>query len=64
MFKVEPVYGDVNRDFVVDIDDVNTTINVMLRYLPFDADSDLNADGSVDIDDLNLLINILIRKDG
>lgn len=64
VFKVEPVYGDVNRDFVVDIDDVNTTINVMLRYLPFDADSDLNADGSVDIDDLNLLINILIRKDG
>ena len=62
VFKVEPVHGDVNRDFVVDIDDVNATINVMLHQLPYDTDADLTGDGRVDVDDLNALTNILVRK--
>ena len=54
--------GDVNRDFVVDIDDVNAVLNVMVRKTPYDADADLDGSGVVDIDDLNSIINIIVRK--
>ncbi len=63
VFKVTPLRGDVNRDFVVDIDDVNAVLNVMVRKTAYDADADFNGSGEVDIDDLNTLINIMVRKE-
>ena len=62
VFNIEPVRGDVNRDFVVDIDDVNAVLNVMVRKTPYDADADLDGSGVVDIDDLNSIINIIVHK--
>lgn len=62
VFKVTPVYGDVNRDLVVDVEDVNAVLNVMLHKSTFDTEADINGDGAVDVDDLNGIISIMIHK--
>ncbi|MBO7608895.1 MAG: CotH kinase family protein [Muribaculaceae bacterium] len=61
MFKVTPVAGDVNRDFVADIEDLNASVNVILGLTPYDSDADLNGDGMVDVEDINQLINIILK---
>ncbi|MBQ0120120.1 MAG: PKD domain-containing protein [Bacteroidales bacterium] len=55
--------GDVNGDGSVDVDDVNTLINVILTLVPadkYDGRADVNHDGNVDIDDLNIVINKIL----
>ena len=61
MFKVTPVAGDVNRDFVADIEDLNASVNVILGLTPYDSDADLNGNGMVDVEDINQLINIILK---
>ncbi len=61
-FMVTPLAGDVNRDFAVDIDDVNAVINIMVNQSGFDADADINGDGLIDVDDLNFIINTIVGK--
>ena len=61
------VFGDLNDDFEVDIDDMNILINVMLNgdtglIFNEDVDPDLTGDGKVDIDYLNLIINIILGR--
>ena len=58
------VGGDITGDGAVDVDDVNTIINVILnREGAANATSaDVNGDGVVDIDDMNLLINVMLGK--
>ncbi len=51
--------GDVNRDGIVDITDVNVVINVILGTVTNDL-ADVNADGIVDITDVNLIINYIL----
>lgn len=54
--------GDVSRDGVVDVDDVNFIINMILSGNDGDDTSaDLNGDGVVDIDDVNIVISIILR---
>ena len=52
--------GDVSRDGVVDVDDVNLVINLILSGTQ-DMSADLNGDGVVDIDDVNMVISIILR---
>ena len=61
-FKVTPVAGDVNRDWQVDVTDVNQAIDVLLGKTPYDSDADLNGDGIVDVDDVNAIIDIVLGK--
>ena len=59
--------GDLNSDGVVDIDDVNLTINIMIHKLQnptIEARADTNGDNVVDIDDLNSVINLIVRNGG
>ena len=59
------IYGDVNRDFVADIEDANAIINVIVRRKTVDdfpGSPDLDGNGTVDIDDLNIIINIMLGK--
>ena len=60
--------GDANLDGVVDVDDMNITINIILGkntlkinqiYMPR---VDMNQNGNVDIDDLNAIINLMLGK--
>lgn len=56
--------GDVSRDGVVDIDDVNFIINLILSgSAGNDTSADLNGDGVVDIDDVNIVISIILSGD-
>ena len=55
--------GDVNNDWAVDIDDVNTLINVMLGFVDpstLRGKADVNGDGSIDIADVNDLVNKIL----
>lgn len=54
--------GDLNEDDIVDVDDVNTLINIILKKTAnsYPKLSDLNGDGVVDIDDLSSLINVML----
>lgn len=58
----EGVYGDVNGDGSVDIDDINAIINISLGLSKNYIDgADVNGDGSIDIDDINIIINLVIN---
>ena len=54
------VTGDVTGDGVVDVDDLNTLINMMLGLAPQGTSGDVTGDGVVDIDDVNAVINIML----
>ncbi|MBQ7690217.1 MAG: endonuclease [Muribaculaceae bacterium] len=59
--------GDLNGDYVVDVEDLNLMMNMMLGYeviLPLDDNvtADLTGDGVVDIEDVNALINIILTQ--
>ena len=53
--------GDLNGDGVVDVQDVNTLINMVLGELPQTDEADLNGDGTADIADVNELINLVLN---
>ena len=56
------VVGDVTGDGVVDIDDVNTVINMLLGSAEKTAAGDVTGEGDVDIADVNAIINIMLNK--
>ena len=56
------IRGDVNGDGVVDVEDMNTIINIMLGKAEPNNLADVNGDGQVDVDDLNTVINIMLGK--
>lgn len=57
-----PVRGDLNGDGIVDIADVNISINTMIGKEPSTELSDLNGDGRTDIADVNIEINLMLGK--
>ena len=59
---VVPFSGDVNGDGVVDIQDVNLTINIILGSSEYSVAADMNGDGIIDIIDMNCIINIILGK--
>ena len=62
----EIIFGDLNGDYTVDIDDVNAVLNIILKINSEDdfvGISDLNGDGTIDVDDLNMVINIILTQD-
>jgi formylglycine-generating enzyme required for sulfatase activity len=55
--------GDVNSDECVDINDVTSLIDYLLRGaapLPFNSNADLDCDGSININDLTKLVDYLL----
>ncbi len=60
-FAVKGSGGDVNGDGIVDITDVNITINCALGKDDNTA-ADVNGDGIIDITDVNLVINSALGK--
>ena len=65
MPQEEQLIGDLNKDGVVDIDDVNICINIILgtnNDPVATALADLNGDNSADIADVNAIINIILTN--
>ena len=61
--SISGVYGDVNGDEKVDVEDVNATINIILELkdaTDYPGNADLNEDGKVDVEDVNEVINIIL----
>ena len=60
----EPLEGDVNGDFVVDIDDINAIINTTLYENGYysNAAADVNGDKVVDVIDVNFEINLILNN--
>ncbi len=59
------LYGDVNLDGVVDIEDVNCVIDVILNFASpdqYEGRADVNNDGKVDVEDLNIIIQIITKE--
>jgi len=50
--------GDVNRDNVVDVVDINAVINVILNGT-YESKADVNEDGCVDVVDINAVVNYI-----
>lgn len=58
-----PEFGDINIDGSIDIQDINSLINMMLGRTPADLEyCDLDQNGMIDITDLNILLNIMLGK--
>ena len=55
------IKGDVNRDGVVNITDVNVVINVILNGWTSEA-ADVNGDNTVNIADINAIINEILNN--
>ena len=59
---VEDIFiGDVNRDFEVNISDVNAVINMILSGNTSSIAADVNGDGEINISDINALIDIILN---
>lgn len=65
-FNIMPGFmpGDVNNNKIVDVDDINATINYILNkpnsgVFIFDA-ADLDGNSMIDVNDINLIINIIL----
>lgn len=57
------LWGDVNLDGKVDVEDMNIIINIMLetdQAENYDGRANLNGDDKVDIEDMNAVINIML----
>ena len=53
--------GDVNRDARVNIDDVTSLIDILLRGTEANPEADCDKDGKVNIDDVTALIDRLLK---
>ena len=64
--EIKPaIKGDVNGDGIVDVDDMNTVINIVLGLVDaarFDGRADVNGDGKVDVEDMSGIINIMLQN--
>ena len=58
----ELIVGDVNRDEVIDGNDLNMLINIILGKEPVIVSANVDGEGGIDGNDLNALINILLGK--
>lgn len=62
----EPVTpGDLNGDGNVDVEDVNTLINIILDKVAADSvtgNPDIDGSGTPDVGDVNLLINLILAQ--
>lgn len=60
----EFISGDVDGSGLVDVDDVNATINIILqanRPSDYAGNADLDNNGLVDVDDVNAIINKILK---
>ena len=58
--KEQAIKGDVNADGSVNIADINTLIDAILKDV-YNPDYDVNGDGAVNIADINMVINIIMQ---
>ena len=58
--NIDLLYGDINQDTVINIQDVILLINVILNDSDFMVAADMNQDDMIDVIDVVLLVNIIL----
>lgn len=54
--------GDVNHDWITDVEDVNIVLNMILGIIPRDYNrADMNKDNIIDVTDVNHVINAILK---
>ncbi|MBC8428237.1 MAG: VCBS repeat-containing protein [Candidatus Pelagibacter sp.] len=66
LFLSEPLYGDINADFVIDVLDIIIMINIILNtgFPPSEyqiLSADLNNDGVIDVLDVVMIVNVILE---
>ena len=54
------LYGDVNNDGNINIQDVISTVNIILGSLEYVEAADINGDGSIDVIDVIGIVNLIL----
>ena len=62
-FATSGLYGDVNNDGRVSIEDVTYLINILLTGSQYSSSADIDGDGKVNIEDVTQLIQILLTSE-
>ena len=58
------VSGDVNGDYIVDVEDVNALVNIILKLNTagdYPGNCDMDGNGIIDVEDVNAIINIILK---
>ena len=56
----ESVNGDINGDFLINIQDIVLVVNLVLSS-QYDSNADLNSDQTIDVLDVVQLVNIILN---
>ena len=60
--NIDVLYGDINQDQIVNIQDVILLINIILNESNFVIEGDINQDQTIDVIDVVLLVNIILGQ--
>ena len=60
--NIDVLYGDINQDQMVNIQDVILLINIILNESNFVIEGDINQDQTIDVIDVVLLVNIILGQ--
>tara|TARA_Y100000739_G_C20575630_1_gene450103 strand:+ start:17 stop:685 length:669 start_codon:yes stop_codon:yes gene_type:complete len=55
------IYGDINNDGSINIQDVILTVNIILDSLLYNESADINMDGNIDVLDVINIVNIILN---
>ena len=55
------IYGDINNDGNINIQDVIITVNMILDSLLYNETADINLDGNIDVLDVINIVNIILN---
>ena len=53
--------GDVNKDSIIDVEDVNSLVNMILKLDNVNRIADMDGNGIIDVEDINVVINKILK---
>jgi len=59
--NIDLLYGDINQDTIINIQDVISLINIILDDSDFMVVADMNQDDMIDVIDVVLLVNFILE---
>ncbi|MAV64668.1 MAG: hypothetical protein CMG00_05710 [Candidatus Marinimicrobia bacterium] len=59
---LEQIFGDVNADNDINVQDIILVVNIILNNLDFNQVADMNQDNEVNVYDIILIVNIILNR--
>ena len=60
----EVYLGDLDKNGIIDVEDVNAAINIILKLktvADYPGNGDMDGNGFIDVEDVNAIINIILK---